>query len=102
MSCFNQTANVNNAADATFTVIPAESGRQWEVATIIVSSPDAGTFTLNSGSTALIGPIYIAANTTIVIEPSSRILLNASNEALTLTKGTSGHDYTVFAQYRAN
>lgn len=96
---YNSTANVNNSADATFAVIAADANRRWEIATLVVSGLDAGNFILKSGTTNVIGPIYIPANTTITFNLNDTIKL-AKGEAFNLTKSTAGHTYTVYCQYR--
>lgn len=97
---FNIYANVNDTSNTDVTIIPAATGRRWEVTSIIVSTGDAGTFTLKSGSTAILGPMYMAANTTLPLDLEDVLRCNAANEALVLTKGTNTHRYTVFCQYR--
>lgn len=97
---FNEVANVNDASNATFEVIPANATRRWEIATLLVSTNTAGNFTVKSGTNTLIGPVYVAANTVTIIDPPSGTIKLNKGEALNITKGTAGHGYTVYAQYR--
>lgn len=99
LGSFNAIANVNDTSNATVTIIAGASGRRWEIPYIVVSTVDAGTFSLLSGSTTLIGPIYVAANTTIIFELAD-VLRCAPGEAFVLSKSTAVHDITVFCQYR--
>lgn len=97
---FNESANVNDTSNATFEVIAADANRRWEVASLIVSADTAGNFTVKSGTNTLIGPVYVAANSVTTFDfPSGTIKLN-KGEALNITKGTAGHSYTAYAQYR--
>lgn len=101
MTClgsFNDRVNVNNTADASVEIIAAETDRRWEIGSLVVSTADAGTYTLQSGSTTIIGPVYIAANDTHIYALNDTIVLT-KGEALNLSK-TAAHDYTVFVQYR--
>jgi hypothetical protein len=92
-------ANVNDNSNATFTVISGAANQYVRLHRLIVTCSTADNITLKFGDTTIVGPIYMGANSVLIIDFHPLRLVTAVNENVTLTKGSSTTPVTAFAQY---
>lgn len=93
------TANVNDTTNASFTLVAAVANRKTKLHKLVLSLAAADTITVKSGSTTLLGPLYLGANSGMVYDLFPFHFLGGTNEALTIEKGAAATDVTAQAFY---
>lgn len=91
--------NVNNSADATFTVLAAQANQITRIHRLLISANVADTITLKFGGTTVMGPLNIGANGNMILDLYPLRLKTGTNEAIEITKGNASTNVTAFMQY---
>ena len=93
-------ANVNDNSNTTFTAVAGAANRYTRLHRLVLSCSTADNLTVKFGTTAVLGPVYMGANSILILDFESYVLgPTAVNEDIKITKGTNTTPVTVFAQY---